>query len=58
EIVSRPEFIVNGASRHDLDQGGLGNCWFVAGATALAASYPRAFERVLPLDQGFSPQQY
>ena len=27
----RPEFIVNKAEAHDLDQGYLGNCWFIAG---------------------------
>lgn len=26
-----PEFIVNKAEAHDLDQGYLGNCWFIAG---------------------------
>ena len=26
-----PEFIVKKAETHDLDQGALGNCWFIAG---------------------------
>lgn len=30
-VVHKPKFIVKGADRYDVNQGGLGNCWFMAG---------------------------
>ncbi|XP_025082824.1 calpain clp-1-like isoform X1 [Pomacea canaliculata] len=53
DIFKNPRFVVEGAQRHDLDQGSLGNCWFVAGAATLATSDKALFERVVPPDQDF-----
>ncbi|XP_048254079.1 calpain-9-like isoform X2 [Haliotis rufescens] len=53
DIANNPVFILNEARRHDLDQGYLGNCWFVAGAAILATSHRKQLERVVPRDQGF-----
>ncbi|KAH9487987.1 hypothetical protein Btru_066755 [Bulinus truncatus] len=58
DLFERPEFIVDGAKHHDLDQGSLGNCWFIAGAAVLASSHPAEFQRVVPPNQSFDPQTY
>ena len=52
-----PEFIVNGISVNDLDQGGLGNCWFVSalGAVAKILDY---INEVVPKDQTFNQEDY
>ncbi|KAI0242490.1 Calpain-A [Lamellibrachia satsuma] len=52
EICENPQFIVNGVGRFDMDQGALGNCWFVAAAVTLATK-PNLLHRVVPADQGF-----
>jgi hypothetical protein len=31
EMKSNPVFVVDGFNRCDMDQGQLGNCWFIAG---------------------------
>jgi hypothetical protein len=31
EVVNDPKFEVGGFERIDMDQGQLGNCWFIAG---------------------------
>lgn len=38
-----PGFIVNKAEAHDLDQGYLGNCWFIAGC-CISQRFMRTFE--------------
>ncbi|XP_041364337.1 calpain-A-like [Gigantopelta aegis] len=53
EISYNAKFLVHGASYHDMQQGALGNCWFIAGAVTLAASNWKLFQRVVPLDQDF-----
>ncbi|KAH9500683.1 Calpain-5 [Bulinus truncatus] len=53
-----PEFIFDGVNQHDVYQGDIGNCWFIAGASALALSHPAEFQRVVPPDQSFDPQTY
>ncbi|CAL1529013.1 unnamed protein product [Lymnaea stagnalis] len=58
ELVWQPEFVVDGATSHDMDQGALGNCWFIAAAAALATQHPDQFKRVVPLNQTFRPPQY
>lgn len=53
DLYKNPMFMVKGARRHDLDQGLLGNCWFVAGAATLATGHKKLFEKVVPPDQEF-----
>ncbi|XP_048461297.1 calpain-5-like [Rhincodon typus] len=36
ELCESPRLFVNGISSHDLNQGQLGNCWFVAACSCLA----------------------
>ncbi|CAF1481925.1 unnamed protein product, partial [Adineta steineri] len=56
EICENPQFIVNGANKHDPDQGRLGNCWFIA-AVSLITQNRIVFERVCP-DQTFNQGFY
>uniref|UniRef100_S4R9N5 Calpain 8 n=1 Tax=Petromyzon marinus TaxID=7757 RepID=S4R9N5_PETMA len=53
EICKNPQFIVDDASRFDLCQGEVGDCWFLA-ALASVTLHPRLLERVLPSQQSFS----
>ncbi|XP_041364338.1 calpain-8-like [Gigantopelta aegis] len=55
EISDNAKFIVDGATYYDIQQNGLGDCWFVAAAVTLAASPSnrKLFERVVPLNQSF-----
>lgn len=53
EISSDPTFVVQNATRFDLDQGELGDCWFVAGAACLAIANEKLFDRCVPKDQSF-----
>lgn len=46
----RPEFIVEGAKANDLDQGYLGNCWFIAGCIAVTF-VDSIFQKVVPRGQ-------
>ncbi|CAF0795249.1 unnamed protein product [Adineta ricciae] len=57
EICSNPQFIVNEANRFDLDQGELGNCWFIS-AVSMITQNASIFERVCPLDQTFDKRYY
>lgn len=42
-----PSLFVDGSSRHDITQGKLGNCWFVASCSTLALE-PSLLEKVIP----------
>jgi len=53
EICDDPELYVDGASRLDVNQGILGDCWLLA-AVASLATRPRLLQRVCPKDQTFS----
>lgn len=37
----------------DIDQGNLGNCWFLAGCVGIMQQ-PKLFAKVVPADQSFS----
>ena len=53
EISPNPLFVDGEAHAHDLDQGYLGNCWFLAGCTAIVI-IPELFANVVPPNQDFS----
>ena len=52
EISTKPLFIDGEANAHDLDQGYLGNCWFVAGCAGIVL-IPELFANVVPPGQSF-----
>uniref|UniRef100_A0A8C1TTL0 Calpain 5a n=1 Tax=Cyprinus carpio TaxID=7962 RepID=A0A8C1TTL0_CYPCA len=47
ELCEDPHLFVNGISAHDLHQGQLGNCWFVAACSSLA-SREALWQKVIP----------
>lgn len=47
DLCSDPHLFVNGISAHDLNQGHLGNCWFVAACSSLA-SREALWQKVIP----------
>ncbi|XP_060105774.1 calpain-6 [Heteronotia binoei] len=47
ELCEDPRLFVNGISSHDLHQGKLGNCWFVAACSCLALR-KRLWQKVIP----------
>uniref|UniRef100_A0A8C1DNL5 Zgc:136872 n=1 Tax=Cyprinus carpio carpio TaxID=630221 RepID=A0A8C1DNL5_CYPCA len=53
ELVPNPVYIVHGASRFDIIQGVLGNCWFLASVGALT-SQKRIMKQVINDEQSFS----
>jgi len=46
EICRNPQFIVEGISRFDVNQGALGNCWFMAAIDNLT-QHKQLFQRVV-----------
>ncbi|XP_063794002.1 calpain-1 catalytic subunit-like isoform X2 [Pseudophryne corroboree] len=52
EICDSPCFIVDGATRMDVCQGNLSNCWFLS-AVACLSLYPSLLEQVVPTGQDF-----
>uniref|UniRef100_A0A182MKG2 Calpain catalytic domain-containing protein n=1 Tax=Anopheles culicifacies TaxID=139723 RepID=A0A182MKG2_9DIPT len=58
EIVDEPKFVTDGYSRFDVQQGIVGNCWFISSCATLT-SHPKLFERVVPQDNGqFADDNY
>uniref|UniRef100_UPI0037E86353 calpain-5-like n=1 Tax=Semicossyphus pulcher TaxID=241346 RepID=UPI0037E86353 len=47
DLCSNPQLFVDGISAHDLHQGQLGNCWFVAACSSLA-SREALWQKVIP----------
>ncbi|KAI0220352.1 Calpain-B [Lamellibrachia satsuma] len=53
EISYNAKFVVQGETRFDLNQGELGDCWFIAATATLAVTNGKLLERVVPPDQSF-----
>ncbi|CAH1777842.1 unnamed protein product [Owenia fusiformis] len=53
EFADDPQLIVGEASRFDINQGVLGDCWLLAAVASLATNEKLLF-RVVPQDQSFS----
>ncbi|XP_051963675.1 calpain-9-like [Xyrauchen texanus] len=52
EICPFPQFIVDGATRMDICQGVLSDCWFLSAVASLSL-YPSLMNRVIPSGQSF-----
>ncbi|XP_051521013.1 calpain-9-like [Myxocyprinus asiaticus] len=52
EICPFPQFIVDGATRMDICQGVLSDCWFLSAVASLSL-YPSLMDRVIPSGQSF-----
>ncbi|XP_053577574.1 calpain-1 catalytic subunit [Bombina bombina] len=52
EICACPRFVIDGATRMDVCQGRLSNCWFLS-AVACLSLYPQLLEQVVPPGQDF-----
>ncbi|CAH8827446.1 unnamed protein product [Trichobilharzia szidati] len=57
EINPKATFFAAGASRFDVKQGALGDCWLLA-VVASIAGYPQLFEHVVPKDQVLQGPDY
>ncbi|XP_064097877.1 calpain-A-like isoform X1 [Macrobrachium nipponense] len=57
EIISEPKLFVDGASRRDVVQGKLGDCWFLSSCAAVARK-PKLIERVVPPNQHLYGEEY
>jgi len=53
EINKNAQFVIDGFSRLDLNQGAIGNCWFIAGCAGIL-QHKQLFSKVIPEDQSFS----
>ncbi|CAF0859466.1 unnamed protein product [Brachionus calyciflorus] len=53
QVKRNAQFVVDGFDRCDMDQGSIGNCWFIAGVVGIMQS-PKLFAKVVPSDQSFT----
>ncbi|XP_070181527.1 calpain-9-like isoform X4 [Littorina saxatilis] len=53
EICDNPEWISSGASRFDVRQGELGDCWLLAAVASLTCN-DKLFHKVVPPEQNFT----
>ena len=53
QVIKNPQFVVDGFNRCDMDQGYVGNCWFIAGCVGIMQS-PTCFAKVVPQNQSFT----
>lgn len=56
-LSEQPQFFVGGASRFDVRQGELGNCWLLAAVANLTLNY-QLFQLIVPDDNSFLPENY
>ncbi|XP_064486076.1 calpain-A-like [Ornithodoros turicata] len=56
-MVEKPQFFVDGVSRHDIFQMTVADCWFVA-ALASLTEHKELFDRVVPQGQSFKRGSY
>jgi Calpain family cysteine protease len=57
ELAAKPKFIVDGITRFDVNQGRLGDCWFLA-AIADLTQRPEYISQVIPDGQSFRKESY
>ena len=57
KLAENPRFFVDGASRFDIRQGLLGNCWVLASLANLTLN-KKLFQKVVPPNQSFDKEEY
>ncbi|XP_014667421.1 PREDICTED: calpain-9-like [Priapulus caudatus] len=57
EICANPKLFVEGASRFDVKQGELGDCWLLAAIASLTLNQ-NLLHRIVPDGQSFKPEEY